>query len=182
MFDANFLSMYLLAETGPLPIDPSTGKPTESARARIQHLVSELEAENAIILIPTPVLSEFLVFAGDKSNRFIEKLTKMSVFKIVDFNTSSAIVAADIQRQSHREGNKKGGSQSSWTKIKFDRMILAMALAWEVECIYSSDKDMKSFGENIGVSVIAVHELELPSSQPSLFHTNLEMKEPSSSF
>ena len=81
MFDSNFLSMYLLAETGPLPKDPSTGKPTESARARIQHLVSELEANNTRILIPTPVLSEFLVFAGNRSNQFIEKLTKMSVFK-----------------------------------------------------------------------------------------------------
>ena len=64
-FDADILCLLLYPSITP-PIDPGTGKPVERARARLQHLVTELEASRARIVVPAPALAEFLVVAGDR--------------------------------------------------------------------------------------------------------------------
>ena len=52
-FDADILCLLLYPSIAP-PIDPGTGRPVERALARLQHLVAELEASRARIVLPAP--------------------------------------------------------------------------------------------------------------------------------
>jgi len=60
-----------------------------------------------------------------------------------------------------RLGDKKEGS-SNWSKVKFDRQIVAIARVEGAERIYSNDDDIKRFGASDGIEVVMLDDLELP--------------------
>lgn len=68
--DTGILSLMFAPETKP-PIDPSTGNPTERAAKRVEKLVDDLDLAKERIIIPTPVLSEFLILAGDDGPAYL---------------------------------------------------------------------------------------------------------------
>ena len=53
------------------PNDPKTGQPLVKARERIEQLITDLDAEDERIVIPTPVLCEFLILADREADHFI---------------------------------------------------------------------------------------------------------------
>ena len=64
IFDATAL-LHFLEPNAPAPRDPGTNTPVVDAQQRIEFLIETLQEERETILIPTPVLSEVLVHAGD---------------------------------------------------------------------------------------------------------------------
>ena len=81
----------------------------ERARARLQRLVTELEASRARIVVPAPALAEFLVVAGDRGPDYIRVIDRQAVFRIEPFDTASAIEAAASTRIALSRGDKKSG-------------------------------------------------------------------------
>ena len=68
-----------------------------------------------------------------------------------------------------RLGDKKEGSLN-WSKVKFDRQIVAIARVEGAELIYSNDNDIKRLGASDGIEVIMLDALELPpATTPDLF-------------
>jgi hypothetical protein len=66
-------------------------------------------------------------------------------------------------------GSKKEGS-ADWSKVKFDRQIVAIAKVEGAERIYSNDNDIRRFGASDGIEVIMLDDLELaPAEEPDLF-------------
>ena len=63
VFDATVL-LYLFSSHVGVPIDPSTGRPVERAKERIDLLLEDLQRNRTKIIIPTPALAEILVHAG----------------------------------------------------------------------------------------------------------------------
>ena len=61
-------------------------------------------------------------------------------------------------------GDKRGGLQASWTKVKFDRQIVAIARVAQATTIYSDDKDVEKLGRAAGIHVIKIASLPLPPS------------------
>lgn len=61
--DNTFLTLMLYPKARP-PNDPSTKKPLERIADRIEKLLEDLDGESERIVLPTPVLSEFLIMAG----------------------------------------------------------------------------------------------------------------------
>jgi len=80
----------------------------------------------------------------------------------VPFDERAAVEAAHSTYEAHQAGDKKEGSQSSWSKIKFDRQIVAIAKIENAEVIYSDDDDVRRFAKKCGIRVIGVSELPLP--------------------
>ena len=62
-FDNTVLSLLLHPEAD-APFDPATGAQIARAQDRMAYLVEQLREEGSRILIPTPVLAEFLTFAS----------------------------------------------------------------------------------------------------------------------
>jgi predicted nucleic acid-binding protein len=159
--DADILLMLFMPDVPP-PLDPKTQKPVDRAKERIEHLIENLDKERKKIIIPTPALSEFLARAGSAASKILEELNYSARFKIVPFDERAAVEAAVLTYEAHQAGDKKGGSQSQWSKIKFDRQIVAIAKVENAEVIYSDDEDMYRFAKKAGIKVIGVSELPLP--------------------
>lgn len=159
--DADILLMLFMPDVPP-PQDPRTKKPVERAKERIEELIATLDRERKKIIIPTPALSEFLARTGRAAPKILEQLNESARFKIVPFDERAAVEAAIATYEAHEAGDKKEGSQSSWSKIKFDRQIVAIAKVESAEIIYSDDDDVRRFAKKCGIRVIGVSELPLP--------------------
>src|SRR5688572_25328577 len=93
VFDATMLLLVLWDNVG-IPIDPATGLPVERVQERITHCVKTLEKARTRIIVPTPALSEALVRAGKATSEYIDRLNKLAIFQIVEFDTLAAVELA----------------------------------------------------------------------------------------
>jgi hypothetical protein len=165
VFDATTL-LFLLDPAAKAPTDPETGEPVVRVNDRISRLVGDLEKRKEKIVVPTPALSELLVRAGEAGPEYLEILNRSAAFKIVDFDQRAAVEVAAATREAIAAGDKRGGSESSWAKVKFDRQIIAIARIEGASAIYSDDGDMVRFAKNSGIAVIRVCDLPLPPEDP----------------
>lgn len=163
--DSTTVALLLNPAASP-PTDPTTGQRLKQAKERVDHLIAEMEREGETVLIPTPVLAEVLVKAGDSAPEIVERVLRSSRFKIADFDLRAAVELAAMTRDALAAGDKSGGSDSPWQKIKLDRQIIAIARANMSEVIYSDDGGVARFGEALGMRVIRTWELPLPPAPP----------------
>jgi hypothetical protein len=106
VFDASILVLLLDPEARP-PTDPSTDEPVRACKERIEYLISTLERNRTKAIIPTPVLSEVLVRAGEAGPAYLEELSRSAKFKIVPFDTRAAVELAALTREAIDAGDKK---------------------------------------------------------------------------
>jgi predicted nucleic acid-binding protein len=158
--------MLLMRPDARAPTDPETGEQVEGAADRIAHLVEMLEKARAEIVIPTPALSEILVRAGDAGPEILDALQRQAVFSIKPFGVKAAVEVAERTRKAIQAGDRRGGTDETWAKVKFDRQIVAIALVERATVIYSDDKGVKSFGEEAGLRVVRTTDLPLPEQDP----------------
>lgn len=173
VFDTSFLSLLLHPDAKP-PLDPSTDKPVERAKERIEHLVESLEKAKEKVVIPTPALSEFLVLAAEAGPDYLAEISTSSVFEVADFDTRAAVELAASIRQAKAQGSKKRGSTASWSKIKFDEQIVAIAKVRGADVLYSDDEDLKKCAQRVGIKAVGVSELPKPTVQQNLSFTETE--------
>jgi predicted nucleic acid-binding protein len=165
VFDTTIL-LPILWSGVPAPNHPQTGEPVERFRARINHLVSYLEKNRTKIIIPTPVLSEILVRAGAAGPDYLALINAQSVFRIVAFDERAAVEVAAMTRRALDAGDKRGGVDGTWSKIKYDRQIVAIAKVEGAAALYSDDAGVRSFGKVVGLTVLGSWELPLPPEDP----------------
>lgn len=156
LLDSSIL-MLIVDPSAPSSIDPSTGQPVHMARERIDFLVRKIGKTRTKVIIPAPVLSEVLVYAGTATSRYVEIL-QASPFRVVAFDTRAAIECAEAVRRRHLRKRKPGSNRG---KVKFDEQIAAIAKVEQVSAIYSDDEDMIVYGEEVGIPVIRSWELEI---------------------
>lgn len=143
-FDATMMLLLMFPDKVDKPTDSKTGLPVEHAEARIKTLIKLLEKGRTKIIIPTPVLSELLVRAGDDTMSLVERINKDPNFSIEPFDTRSAIEVAIMARKDIK-GDKKSGTDPSVltkAKIKYDRQIVAVAKVNSATILYSDDEHM----------------------------------------
>lgn len=161
VIDATLLLLMLRPGT-PVPAGPD-GLPIDRPRDRIDHLVNDLAKSGTKLIIPTPALSEALVRAGaDASQRIVDELTKYSVFQIAPFDTRAAIEVAAMARAAQSRGRKRGDSNATWAKLKYDRQIVAIAKVAGATTIYSDDDDIRTLGAEAKIAVKGLVDLPLP--------------------
>ncbi len=68
-------------------------------------------------------------------------------------------------------GDKREGSQADWTKVKFDRQIVAIAMVANASLIISDDDHVAAIGERWGIVVKSIEDLPIPAEliPPPLF-------------
>ena len=161
------LSCYLHPQAKP-------PKPVDRLPDRIKYLVDTLDADRSTVLIPTPILSEFLVKAGSDGPTYLSELTTRRVFRIVPFDTLAAIEAASMHSFAENDGDKKGGSESRWQVVKVDRQFVAISKVCGVECIYSDDGGIKTLAEGCGINVKGAEDLAPPPEEQPKFSFGVE--------
>jgi predicted nucleic acid-binding protein len=167
VIDATMLMPLLRPDT--IPVD-SKGVRVAKAKERLDYLVKQLEKDRTQLIIPTPALSEALVRAGaEASEKIIEHLQRFTVFRIEAFDTKAAIEVAAMTRELlNSRDRKRGTSNATWTKIKFDRQIVAIAKANNATAIYSGDEDVQKIGARAKIKVHGWDDLPLPPEDAQL--------------
>src|SRR5262249_10333410 len=125
-FDTSTIVLTLDPDRARKPLDPATLMPLTNANARVDFLISRLEDAGETILIPTPVLSEFLVRAGPNRNDYINKFVSSKNFTIAPFDQRAAIELALLNDPDLISG-KVLSDTVTWAKLKFDRQVVAIA-------------------------------------------------------
>jgi predicted nucleic acid-binding protein len=171
--DNTFLSLMLHPHAKP-PKDPATGKSVERIADRIEKLLEDLDNDSERIILPTPVLSEFLILVGKDGPQYLDRISSMRNILIKPFDELAAIELAAREAEDREKGSKRGSSASTWAKLRFDRQIVAIARTNKADPIYSDDEDLRTFASRLGIAVIRTWELALPAAK----QINMEYPQP----
>lgn len=139
VFDTSILLLVLDPHAKQPPVDPATQLPVERAAERIEYLIDRLDADREKIVVPTPALSELLVYAALAHRDALER-------------GGIRIDAAN--------------PDASRTKIKFDRQVVAIAKAEAARAVYSDDEDVIGYATRTGLSAYRTIDLDLPPDDP----------------
>lgn len=150
------------------PHDPNTGAGVAHAHERVTALLKSLSSSDAII-VPTPVLAEVLVKAGEGAPAVFEALQGQARVRVASFDERAAIELAVMTKMALSSGDKRGGSNEPWQKVKFDRQILAIARVAGADRIYSDDAKLKEFASKVEMDVVSTWELPIPEGLDNLF-------------
>ena len=169
IFDTSILVLSLDPENAKPPVDPSTGAPLTNCKVRIDHLIETLSAAGASILVPTPVLSEYLIKAGPNKDEYANMILQSKNFTTGDFNVRAAIELTllkdpDLSKKSLDEKVTKA-------KIRFDRQIISIAKVNGADCVYTSDGNLAKTARVNGLRAVMAWELPEPLPEtPDLFN------------
>lgn len=165
IFDANFL-LLLLDPDIDVPIDPSTGQLLTRAKDRVEHLISTLSAQRETIGIPTPVIAEIMVHAGQAGPNYLATIGNSSHFRILPFDLRAAIEVAAMTSSAISSGDKKEGSIAPWQKVKIDRQIAAIGIMERASTIYADDEGVIRLAKAAGLTAVSSWNLPLPPENP----------------
>lgn len=133
-------------------------------------MLEDLDSEGERIIVPTPALCEFLVLAGPEGPAYLDKLAGLRPIIVRPFDQLAAIELAAMEVDARTTGDKRAHVSQPWTKVKFDRQIVAIAKVNSATRIYSDDRDVRAFGTKAGLEVTCSWELPLPpAKQTDLF-------------
>lgn len=165
VFDSTIL-LPILWPNVPPPIDPNTGQPVSDFRERLDFLVESLEKTRTKIIIPTPALSEILVRAGQAGPDYLARINSEGVFRTVPFDERAAVEVAAMTTLALNTGDKRGGVDAPWAKIKYDRQIVAIAKVEGAAVLYSDDPGVRKFAAEANITALGTWELPLPPVDP----------------
>ena len=167
VFDATAL-LHFLEPDAKASHDPATNEPVTDAKARIDFLIESLETRRETIIIPTPVLSEVLVHAGDAGPQYLEILNNSRCFRVEPFDQRAAVELAAMTRDAIVAGDLRAGADATRAKLKFDRQIIAISRTQGQKVIYSDDQDIAKLSIAFEIEVIPIHALPQPPSETQM--------------
>lgn len=168
VFDATILIPLLWSDCPP-PRHPETKEPVNDFKAKIEQLITDLDAHRTKIIIPTPALSEVLVRSPPESRgEYLHHFTSSRVFMPVPFDERAALELAIIMSDSQRIGEKRDRDNETIAKFKFDRQIVAIARVEGASTIYTDDRKMISLCRRLHMNAITISELPSPPADDQL--------------
>jgi predicted nucleic acid-binding protein len=169
LLDTSVLS-YLLYPDSPAPLDPSTGKPVTDTALRIEHFIATHQRGKIVVAMPS--LAELLVKAGERMDEFLARFEKSNAFQLKPFDKAAAVETALMEQEAIATGDKKGGGDAAWAKVKVDRQILAIGRVAGVVDFYSDDTNMRKMAARLQIDVKGIADMPL---QPSAAQHNLDL-------
>lgn len=137
--------------------DPENGKEIPDPKRRIEALVDVVESCGGSIVIPTPVLAEYLVGVDKKDHQnHLNIIQKKSCFEIASFDEIAAIECA--QMPSIKELKAMMSSDTA-NKVKFDRQIISIAKSLNVDEIWTHDVGVFKRCKEMGMTVKSLADI-----------------------
>lgn len=166
LVDTNVL-IQILAPNATGLTDPDTQEELDRLPERAVAFVANIESKGAVLLIPTPVLAEFLIgVEAEKFQEYLDILNGNACFEVADFGTAAAIECAQLP--SKQELAQISPEQSS-KKISYDRQIVSIALATLADEVWSHDKSLRKIAVSKGLSVKSLANIDPVPTQARLF-------------
>ena len=135
----------------------------DRAKERIQYLLDTLRNDKETVIIPAPVLAEFLIFAGKDGPAYLVKIRESPAIRVEPFDERAAIELADMENVVRSKGDKRGSAVGvEWQKVKIDRQIIAIARVHGASVVYSDDPDLVAHALDSKVRITSLADLKLP--------------------
>ena len=141
---------------------------------RAEALLASIERSGGTVVIPTPVLAEYLLGIDGERNKqeHVSLISSMSCFEILPFDEIAAIECSMLPSlQEFKQLAKQINSNQTANKIRFDRQILSIAVANGIKEIWSFDGEVITKGRELGIdvkSLLDIAPISLPSQYPFL--------------
>lgn len=161
-FDSTMLSL-LLNPKSKAPLDPTTGKPIEFARERVQDLVRRLNKSRQKVIIPAPVTAEILSAVGPANADYLRIINRARIFEVKAFDEVAAIELAFLNRDVFGKQDKTNKLENR-QKVKVDRQILAVSKVAGCETIYTDDANLRNRAEMCGIKALGIGDIPIPAS------------------
>lgn len=137
-------------------------------KARLRGLFAEVESTRGQVLIPTPVLTEYLSHASEQELR--QKL--MAAFRssrwvaVVPYDELASTECADMHIRAKREGDKRAplDASTAWQSVKIDRQIVAIAKVRRA-MIVTGDDDVLKVAKWADIEAVKAQDLPIPESE-----------------
>lgn len=135
----------------------------EEMVSRTKRFIKHLDETNCRVLVPAVVIAEFLMNLPSSAHVTITTLFQQH-YLVAPFDIKAASKFSEIWQANHNSANK-GQIGKTRESIKIDDMIVATAVAWGADCIYSHDPGVKAFSKGF----IDVKEIPVIAEQGQMF-------------
>lgn len=138
-------------------------------RDRMKGLLQQIEAARGQLIVPTPIIAEYLVDAGAAGQAILAALTRSKFVTVAPFDHRAAVECAELDAVAKQSGNKRHplGHDVLWQKVKVDRQVVAIAKAWGADVV-AEDKDIINIAKAAKVPCRRISSLALPPSLAQL--------------
>lgn len=171
VFDTSVVAVAF-DETASVPLDPLTDAPMQCCKERIDFLLSGLASKKVRVLFPAPVIAEYLVRGGPDKVKRLEIFTSNKNFLVAPFDLKSAILCSEIE---DADAGKSLSEAQAKSKVKFDRQIIAIALAQGADTIYTGDWKLGARAADNGLKVVYTWDIPFP---PQVAQLSIEGVQP----
>lgn len=138
-------------------------------KLRISSFVSQIEKQGCFLIIPMPVLAEYLVGADQAALKSLQVLERKKYVIMANFDRTSAYECSQLDRSARGEGNdKKDGVEQPWQKIKLDRQVIAVGKASGATMVISRDAGVQSSAARCGMECLWINDLALSAEDKQL--------------
>ena len=137
---------------------------------RLNGLLEEIGRAKGKVVIPTPVLSEYLVNAGQARTALLDAFVKDRYVEVAPFDHVAAEECAALHRTAFATGDKRYPLRraTAWQKVKVDRQIVAIAKVRGTR-IVADDDDVRAIATAANFPVQKVASLPLPEWAKQLY-------------
>lgn len=167
ILDATAL-LLLLNDQTPAPKHPETQEEITDAHERVKALVEQITAAGQKVVIAAPVLAELMVRAENAESEYMKEFSNSSRFRLAPFDHKAAIEHAMYTREALKTGDKRGGINDDWGKVKFDRQIIAIARSLAINKICTDDENLEKHAKKQNIDVVHIYDIQL-LQQDNLF-------------
>ena len=138
--------------------NPENGAEILNPKRRDEALIDMVESSGGSVIIPTPVLAEYLI-GIDKSEHqtHINIIQRQSCFEIAPFDEIAAIECAQMPTLAELKSMMTTDTAS---KVKFDRQIISIALSLNVDEIWTHDKGVFKRCKEMGITAKSLADIE----------------------
>lgn len=181
VLDSTFVVLFLDPKA-PVPPEIGTGRKVDRLDERIGYLIENWSKAKVVVGIPTPVLAEVLTVAGSAAaGHILPMLEAAHTFRILPYDIRAAVETAMLAQRDQGKPMPRGYTKA---KVKFDRQILATAIANGADTLYTDDLKLAARARAEGLKVVSVADLPLRPEEPQLgiqFPATAAVDEPAAS-
>lgn len=136
----------------------------DDVELRSQALLDHIESSGGTLVLPAPVLAEYLLgIEGEKNKqKHTQLILSMSCFEILPFDELAAIECSLLLSPNEFKQFIKSEINSNATanKIRYDRQIISIAKANNIDEIWSGDKEVSSKSAEFGIEIKSLLDIQ----------------------
>ena len=171
VIDTNVLVQIMQNEGARDLRDPETGEIVTNAFKRAQALVERIESVRGIVVLPAPVVAEYLM--GIDRGSYQQHLDIINGVKCIEIAPFDQLAAIECAMLVTNQEMKMLDPDSTMAKLKYDRQILAISIAAGAKEIWTHDKQLIKRAGAVGILAKSLTGIDANPEQLN-FHKEIQ--------